>query len=115
MLLDQRLYSECAVEFVLTYLFGIAFRHFPICAMRQVAPGEAVVDAVKADTLSLIAFEAGMFAWMALIWFLLTPSHRPDASNIAFWFMMQIGMVLGFLTIRPANRLLVGTGVKSEM
>lgn len=114
-LLGERLFSEYAVEFVLAYLFGIAFQYFPIRAMRQVPPGEAIVDAVKADTLSLTAFEVGMFAWMAVIWFLLMPSHRPDASNIVFWFMMQIGMVLGFLTTYPANWLLVRWGVKSGM
>ena len=114
-LLGERLYSEYAVEFVLAYPFGIAFQHFPIGTMRQIAPGDAVVDAVKADTLPLFAFEAGMFAWMAVIWFLLMPSHRPDTSNIVFWFMMQIGMVLGFLTTCPVNWLLVGWGVKSGM
>ncbi|MGH7048702.1 MAG: DUF4396 domain-containing protein [Stellaceae bacterium] len=84
-------------------------------ALRQVAPGEAIVDAVKAETLSLTAFEVGMFAWMAVIWFLLMPSHRPDASNIVFWLMMQIGMVLRYLTTYPANWLLVRWGVKSGM
>jgi hypothetical protein len=103
------------VEFVLAYLFGIAFQHLPIRAMRQVGPGEAIIYAVKADTLSLAAFEVGMFAWMAVIWFLLMPSHRPDASSIVLWFMMQIGMVLGFLTTYPANWLLVRWGVKSGM
>jgi hypothetical protein len=102
-LLGQRLYSEYVVEFALAYLFGIAFQYFPIRAMRQVATSEAIIDAVKADTLSLTAFDVGMFAWMAVIRFLLMPSHRPDASSVVFWFMMQIGMVLGFLTTYPAN------------
>lgn len=111
----ERLYSEYATEFVLAYLFGIAFQYFPIRAMRNVAPHEAIVDAVKADTLSLTAFEVGMFAWMAVIYFLLMPAHRPDASSVVFWFMMQIGMVLGFMTTYPANWLLVKWGVKSGM
>lgn len=80
-LFGQRLYSESVVEFAFAYLFGIAFQYFPIRAMRQVAPGEAIIDAVNADTLSLAAFEVGMFAWMAVIWFLLMPSHRPRRSK----------------------------------
>jgi hypothetical protein len=70
---------------------------------------------VKADTLSLTAFEIGMFAWMAVIWFVLMPMQRPDSSSVVFWFMMQIGMVLGFATTYPANWLLVKWGVKSGM
>lgn len=114
-LLGQRLYADYIVEFGIAYLFGIAFQYFPIRAMRKVSPQEAIIDAVKADTLSLTAFEVGMFAWMAVIWFLLMATNRPDASSIVFWFMMQIGMLLGFLTTYPANWLLVRRGVKSAM
>jgi len=32
-----------------------------------------------------------------------------------FWFMMQIGMIFGFLTTYPANWLLVKWGIKSGM
>lgn len=114
-LLGERLFAEYVAEFAFAYGLGIAFQYFPIRAMRRIPPHEALIDAVKADTLSLIAFEVGMFAWMALTYFLMLPAHRPDASNIAFWFNMQIGMILGFLTTYPANWLLVRWGVKSGM
>lgn len=83
--------------------------------MRNLSPREAVLDAMKADTLSLVAFELGMFAWMAVTYFVLFSAHRPEASTIVFWFMMQIGMVLGFATTYPANWLLVKWGVKMGM
>jgi hypothetical protein len=114
-LLGERLFAEYVVEFTLAYLVGIAFQYFPIRAMRGIPPDEAIIDAVKADTLSLVAFEVGMFAWMGLIYFLLLAAHRPDASNIVFWFVMQVGMMLGFLTTYLANWLLVRWGVKSGM
>jgi hypothetical protein len=114
-LFGERLYAEYAVEFGLAYLFGIAFQYFAIRAMRQIAPREAIIDAVKADTLALTAFEVGLFAWMAVAYFVLFATHRPEASTVVFWFMMQIGMVLGFLTTYPANWLLVRWGVKSGM
>ncbi|MBS0420943.1 MAG: DUF4396 domain-containing protein [Proteobacteria bacterium] len=114
-LFGQRLFSEYLVEFALAYLFGIAFQYFPIRAMRRVSPYDAIKDAVKADTLSLTAFEVGMFAWMALIYFVLLASYRPDSPTPVFWFMMQVGMVLGFLTAYPANWLLIKWGVKSGM
>jgi hypothetical protein len=82
--------------------------------MRQVPPAQAIWDAVKADTLSLIAFEVGMFSWMAFARYVLLP--QPVAPNsVVFWFMMQIGMIFGFLTTYPANWLLVKWGIKSGM
>ena len=108
------LLAEYVAEFVLAYAFGIAFQYFPIRWMRQVPPGVAVLDAVKADTLSLVAFEVGMFAWMALAYYVLVPWH-PRPNNAVFWFMMQLGMILGFLTTYPANWLLIRWGIKSGM
>src|SRR5216684_1966154 len=95
-------------------LLGIAFQYFPIRSMRQVPPAQAIWDAVKADTLSLIAFEVGMFSWMAFARYVLLP--QPVAPNsVVFWFMMQIGLIFGFLTTYPANWLLVKWGIKSGM
>ncbi|MES2221456.1 MAG: DUF4396 domain-containing protein [Acidobacteriota bacterium] len=34
--------------------------------MRHLPVGQAVVAAIKADTLSIVAFQIGMYAWMAL-------------------------------------------------
>jgi hypothetical protein len=82
--------------------------------MRQVSAGEAIKEAIKAGTLSLVAFEIGMFAWMALFYYALPPS-RPGQNTIVFWFMMQIGMVSGFLTTFPANWLLIRWEIKRGM
>lgn len=114
-LLGERLFAEYVVEFAIAYPFGIAFQYFPIRAMRGAAPLEALIDAVKADTLSLAAFEFGMFGWMAVTNFLLFAAHRPSASSSVFWFVMQLGMICGFLTTYPANWLLVKWGIKEGM
>ncbi|MDB5540781.1 MAG: hypothetical protein JWQ89_2508 [Devosia sp.] len=108
------LFAEYAAEFIFAYVLGIAFQYFPIREMRRVPPARALIDAVKADTLSLVAFEVGMFAWMALAFYVLVPWHpRPD--NAVFWFMMQIGMIVGFITAFPANWVLIRWGIKSSM
>jgi Domain of unknown function (DUF4396) len=113
-LLGTTLFADYAAEFVLAYIFGIAFQYFPIRRMQQISPHEAVFDAVKADSLSLAAFEVGMFGWMAIVYYALLPWHpRPDTA--VFWFMMQIAMICGFLTTYPANWLLVRWGVKEGM
>lgn len=108
------LVTEYVIEFALAYLMGIAFQYFPIRSMRKVSPGEALLDAVKADTLSLVAFEIGMFSWMAIAYYEFF-DQAPHPGSGAFWFMMQIGMVFGFATTYPANWLLIKWGVKSGM
>ncbi|MGH7120906.1 MAG: DUF4396 domain-containing protein [Acetobacteraceae bacterium] len=47
-------------------MFGIAFQYFPTRGMRGVLPGTAIRDAVKGDSLSLIAIGPVMFGWMSL-------------------------------------------------
>lgn len=114
-LFGRRLFADYAVEFALAYLFGIAFQYLPIRAMRRVSRGAALGDAVKADTLSLVAFEIGMFGWMAVVSLVLFAPRPPDPDEIVFWFLMQIAMVLGLVTTYPANWLLIRARIKDAM
>ncbi len=43
--------------------------------MRHLSPGEGVIAALKADALSLNAFEVGLFGWMLLICFAFFRAH----------------------------------------
>ena len=114
-ILGSRLFAEFAVQFVLAYAFGIIFQYIPIRSTRNISAREALVDAIKADTLSLVAFEVGLFGWMAIVHYLLMSARPPEANSPVFWLMMQIGMVLGFLTTWPANGFLVKRGIKMAM
>ena len=67
---------------------------------------------MKADTLSILTFEIGLFAWMALTFFVFFPSPHLKPAEPTYRFMMQIGMVIGFLTSYPMNRLLMTSGIK---
>ena len=112
-LFGERLYAEYLVLFVLAYIFGIAFQYLPIRAMQRISPRAALLEAIKADTLALTTFEIGLFAWMAVIHFQFVP--RPELTSPTYWFMMQIGMVLGFIASFPNNWYLVRAGVKPGM
>lgn len=101
-------------DFALAYLLGIAFQYFSIAPMRGLGMKEGLMAAVKADTLSIAAYEIGMFAWMALVYFVLFHPHlTPDQP--AYWFMMQIAMVVGFATAYPMNQWLIKKGFKETM
>lgn len=75
---------------------------------------EKLKNAIKADTWSLIAFEIGMFAWMALSHYVFF-SEPSKPNDPVFWFMMQIAMMIGFGTSYPANWYLVKKGIKHAM
>ncbi|MYL64912.1 DUF4396 domain-containing protein [Bacillus hwajinpoensis] len=114
-LLGSVLYTHYLVEFILAYGFGILFQFYAIYPMnKEDGAWSAIKEAAKADTLSLIAFEVGMFGWMAIVHFVLF-AEPPKPNSAVYWFMMQIAMILGFATSYPANWWLVKKGIKEAM
>jgi hypothetical protein len=114
-LLGEPLYAEFAGDLLLAWLLGIAFQYFTIKPMRNLTALQGLIAAVKADTLSILSFEIGLFGWMALTYFLFFPAPHLKPTEPAYWFMMQIGMVIGYFTSFPMNWLLVKWGTKEAM
>lgn len=119
MIAGSTLFAHYTVEFILAYIFGVFFQVFSIVPMNRkmggdMSWGKGFVEAVKADTLSLVAFEIGMFGWMAISHYLLF-AKAPEPNSMVYWFMMQIAMILGTATSYPANWVLVKKGIKSGM
>jgi Domain of unknown function (DUF4396) len=114
-LFGSPLYASFAADLFLAWLLGIAFQYFSIKPMRNLSPSQALRAALKADTLSILTFEIGLFGWMALTYFVLFPGPHLMPNQPLYWFMMQIGMVLGFFTSYPMNRLLIKWGTKEAM
>lgn len=113
-LFGSMLLTAFAVDFVLAYLFGIIFQYFSIAPMRNLGFKDGLIAAIKADTVSLTAFEIGMFACMALNHYVVFPFSLAPTSPI-YWFAMQIAMIAGFATSYPANWWLVRSGLKEAM
>ena len=111
-ILGSQLLGRFALSFALAYLIGIAFQYMAIEPMRNLGLRAGLAAAIKADTLSLLAYEVGMFAWMgfrAWAWPELTP------LNWSYWLMMQVAMLIGFATTYPVNWTLIRAGVKERM
>lgn len=102
------------LDYLAAFVIGIAFQYFTIQPMTDQSPGQAFVSALKADTLSLTAWQVGMYGWMAIAIFLIF-GHRSDKSTPVFWLMMQIAMLCGFLTAYPVNAWLLRRGIKEAM
>jgi len=66
-LCGRRIFASWTVDFILVFLFGIAFQCFTITPMRQLSPREGLKAALKADSLSLTGWQLGMYGWMAMV------------------------------------------------
>ncbi len=108
--------AEYVGDYIFALAFGIIFQYFAIAPMRGLGLKDGLIAAAKADFISLTAFEVGLFGWMAIMAFVLFPApHHLMPSSAAYWLLMQIGMIIGFLSSWPANVWLVKRGIKVPM
>jgi hypothetical protein len=114
-----RMYATWAMDFVFAFVLGIAFQFFTIAPMRDdIGAGRALVLALKADTLSLVAWQIGMYGFMALaqfVWFGPGYGVMLQTNTPEFWFVMQLAMLTGLLTALPVNAWLLKAGIKEPM
>ena len=104
------------VDYLLALAFGIGFQYAAIRGMERTLPrGEAIRRAAKADILSLTAWQAGMYGWMAVAIFALNSGEAMPRTSFVFWFSMQVAMACGFLVALPVNILLIRAGIKKGM
>lgn len=114
-LFGSPLWAEYVIDFCGAWALGIVFQYLAIKPMREMSVGGALAAAVKADTLSILSFQIGMYAWMAVVYFLLFPRPHLTPFEPQYWLMMQIAMICGFFTAFPVNRWLISSGVKEAM
>jgi hypothetical protein len=113
-LFGHPVFAAWILDYVLAFSFGILFQYFTIKPMKGLSPMDGLKAALKADALSLTAWQIGMYGWMALCFFLFLGREIPPTEPV-FWFLMQIGMGAGFLTSLPVNAWLVRSGIKERM
>lgn len=102
------------VDYLLALALGIYFQYAAIRSMRKISGPKAFEQALKADFLSLTAWQVGMYGWMALT-IALWPELMSERMTWRFWFCMQIGMLCGFVCSYPVNVLLIRNGIKNTM
>lgn len=110
-LFGSKLYGGWLIDYIFAFCIGIVFQYYAIKPMKNLSPRAAFVAALKADTLSLTAWQLGMYGWMAISTFLIF-GRTLEATEPIFWFMMQIAMMLGFVTAYPVNWWLIRSGIK---
>jgi len=111
---NSQLITDWVIEYIAAFVVGIIFQYYAIKPMKNLLPKDALIAALKADTLSLTFWQVGMYGWMAIADFLIF-HHLLKATNPVFWFMMQIGMLCGLATAYPINWWLIKKGIKEAM
>ncbi len=117
-LFGDKMFATWIVDYLFAYAFGIVFQYFTIKPMRHLSVSQGIWAAIKADTLSLTAWQVGMYGFMAFAYFTLFGTllaTRLTTDMVEFWFMMQLAMVCGFLTSYPVNWWLIRSGIKERM
>lgn len=115
---SEKIFAVWVVDFLFAFVLGVAFQYFTIAPMRNLGPAEGIWQAVKADTLSLSAWQIGMYGFVAIAHFWLFGSvlgAKLEVDMPEFWFMMQIAMLAGFVTAYPVNWWLIKSGIKEKM
>ncbi len=113
-----KMFAIWVLDYVFALVIGVAFQYFTIVPMRNLTFGRGLVEAFKADLLSLTSWQVGMYGCMAVaqlvvfahIWPAKVTPARPE-----FWFAMQIAMLCGFVTAYPVNWWLIRQGIKEAM
>lgn len=113
-----KMFAVWILDFVFAFGIGVAFQYFTIVPMRNLSPGRGIVEAIKADTLSLISWQVGMYGFMAFAQFVIFRhvwEYDLEPSQPVFWFVMQLAMLAGFVTAYPVNWWLIRAGIKEAM
>lgn len=114
----EKMYATWVLDFILAFIVGIFFQYFAIAPMRHLSIRQGIVAALKADSLSLMAWQIGMYGVMALMQWVVFPhllGTQVPASKPEFWFAMQLAMLGGFITSYPVNGWLLRAGIKEVM
>jgi hypothetical protein len=117
-LFHEKMFAVWIIDYLFAFAFGVAFQYFTIKPMRGLSASKGLKEAVKADFLSLSAWQVGMYGFMAIAHFYIFKQllgAELQVNSVEFWFMMQIAMLFGFATAYPVNWWLIRHGVKEAM
>lgn len=82
-----------------------------LLAFECFSSGKGLGVALLMAALAIVAFDVGMGAAMIFVNFVL----MFPPTEVAFWFVMQIGLILGFATAYPVVLRLTRRGIKEAI
>jgi Domain of unknown function (DUF4396) len=106
--------TEVVVEYVLGFAFGWTI--FQALFMRDMAGGSyrrALTSTFVPELLSMNLLMAGMVPTVMILKTLIRSANDP--TNPSFWFVMSMGLLVGFIIAYPMNWWLVANHLKHGM
>ena len=107
----EMIWAELLIDYAFALLFGVIFQYFSIAPMSGEWGPKTVWRAFKADVISLTSFQVGLFGWM-IAYQVGIFNYRLGTDTWTYWWLMQVGMVLGFGTAMPVNWWLIRQEIK---
>ena len=95
------------IAVALLFVFEYFFSTVPT---RGLSSGKGLTVALLIAVVTVLAFDVGMGGWMLVMHYLL---FMPPLTDVTFLFLMQVGLILGFLTGYPAVLWLLRRGIKT--
>jgi Domain of unknown function (DUF4396) len=106
--------KEVVLEYVLGFAFGWTI--FQALFMRDMSGGsytKALADTFTSELLSMNFLMAGMIP--TVMWLRASIPAAGDPQKPAFWFVMSMGLLVGFIVAYPMNWWLVANHLKHGM
>jgi hypothetical protein len=79
-LFGKEIFGAWVYDVVLAFSLGVAYQYFTIKPMRHLSVRDGLKAALKADALSLTAWQVGMYGWMAIATFVVFHHELSKAS-----------------------------------
>ena len=117
-LFAEKTFAVWVLDYLFAFALGIVFQYYTIKPMRHLSVKDGIIQALKADFLSITAWQIGMYGFMAFAqfaWFARVYGTKAEVNAPEFWFVMQLAMLCGFVTAYPVNWILIKVGVKEQM
>ncbi|HEX3754381.1 MAG TPA: DUF4396 domain-containing protein [Rhizomicrobium sp.] len=115
---SEKIFAVWVLDFILAFVFGIGFQYLTIAPMRGLGFRDGMIAALKSDTLTVTSWQTGMYGFMAIAYFYFFRTLigiNLEVNTPEFWFMMQIAMIVGFVTAYPMTWWLIRVGIKEQM
>jgi hypothetical protein len=100
------------IAVIATLLLFVFEYFFSTVPTRGLPSGKGLGVALLIALVTVLAFDVGMGGWMLVMHFLL---FMPPLTDVTFLFLMQVGLILGFLTGYPAVLWLLRRGTKAAV
>ena len=107
-------WPESIGDYVGAVAVGVTFRYIYESRRGGLRVPTAIRRFIRADLLPVSLFEFALFVVLTpLDHFVFPEALRPN--NPVFWFILQVGLVIGFFAAWPAGSWLIRRGVKVEL